>query len=330
MPLLSLSEARDLITETLERCGTSRSNAESVSSGLIAAECFGKRAHGISRLPSYALQSLSGKVDGTAEPHLERLTPSSLRIDASHGFSYPALDLAIEHLPSMAKEQGVAVAIIRRAHHCGVAGVWVDRLAQQGLVSLFFTNTPAAMPPIGGTKAVFGTNPIAFGLPRSDSPPMIIDLSLSKIARGRVMSAARKGEKLEEGIALDSTGAPTTDPQAALSGMMLPMGDIKGTMLALMVELLTGGLSGSNYAMESSSFFSPDGVAPSLGHLLIALDPQILGGDTILSRFEVLLDSLTSQSGVRLPGSNRFSIESSLAQRGIDIDNELFTEISNL
>ena len=228
MHSLHLDEARELITKTLERCRTSPQNAISVADALIAAELFGQSGHGLRRLPSYAAQSLSGKVDGMTTPKSDEVTQSVLRIDAQRGFAYPALDIAHSQLPKMAKEHGIALALIQHSHHCGVAGVQVERLAQQGLLSLFFTNTPSAMAPYNGNKAVFGTNPIAFGLPRADEPPLVIDLSLSKTARGHIMAAEQKGEKLEEGLALDSQGNPTTDPTEALSGTMLPLGDAKG------------------------------------------------------------------------------------------------------
>ena len=137
-----------------------------------------------------------------------------------------------------------------------------------------FVNTPGAMAPWGGSKAVFGTNPVAFACPLPGRAPLVIDLSLSKVARGNIMTAKQRGEKIPEGWALDEDGKPTTDPDAALRGTMVPMGDAKGTALALMVELLAAGLTGANFAAEASSYLDADG-APS-GHR--AADPGVRSG----------------------------------------------------
>jgi (2R)-3-sulfolactate dehydrogenase (NADP+) len=257
MAHLTLSQAHDLVTKTLQRCGTSASNADAVARALIAAESVGQAGHGLRRVPSYAAQALSGKVDGRATPTSCQARAGVLTVDACHGFAYPAVDLAVEWLTQTTPLQGIAVAGIKRSHHCGVAGVIVEKLADAGLVAMMFANTPAAMAPWGGRKALFGTNPIAFAAPRTDGQPaIVIDVSLSKVARGKIMAAGQRGEPIPEGWALDSKGQPTTDPQAALAGTMIPMGDAKGTALALMVELLAAGLVGAHFGHEASSFFT--------------------------------------------------------------------------
>ncbi|WP_277985020.1 Ldh family oxidoreductase [Salinicola tamaricis] len=161
---------------------------------------------------------------------------------------------------------------IGRSHHFGVAGEPVERLARAGLVAMAFSNAPSAMAPWGGKRPLYGTNPIAFATPRRDAEPLVIDLSLSKVARGKVMLAKKAGETIPEGWALDIEGRPTTDPEAAIAGSMVPAGDAKGASLALMVELLTAGLTGSHFGFQASSFFEPEGEAPSVGHLM-AFDP---------------------------------------------------------
>ena len=176
------------------------------------------------------------------------------------------------NLPSVTRANGVAVGAIRRSHHCGAAGHPVERLAEAGLVAMMFANTPSAIAPWGGSKAVFGTNPVAFACPYPGHAPIVVDLSLSKVARGNIMAAKQRGETIPEGWALDEDGKPTTDPDAALRGTMLPLGDAKGTALALMVELLAAGLTGSNFAAEASSFLDAKGSPPGTGQLIVAFD----------------------------------------------------------
>ena len=169
------------------------------------------------------------------------------------------------------------MALIHRSHHVGAAGRHVAALAERGLVALLLSNTPAAIAPWGGHTPLFGTDPIAFAAPRADAPPLVVDLALSQVARGRIVVAAREGHPLEDGWAVDREGRPTTDAAAALEGAMLPIGGAKGAALALMVELLTAGLAGARFGSEASSFLDGEGDPPGVGHLLLAVDPGPVG-----------------------------------------------------
>ncbi|MDB6177424.1 Ldh family oxidoreductase [Paracoccus sp. Z330] len=335
MPRLSLQQAHDLATDALMRCNTSRANAEAVARALIAAEAVGQAGHGLRRMPSYAAQSQSGKVDGHATPTRSVGRPGALRIDAGNGFAYPAMDMAVDWLVEAAAAQGIAIAGITHSHHCGVAGVTVERLADHGLVAMMFANAPAAMAPWGGRRALFGTDPIAFAAPRPNGKPaIVVDVSLSKVARGKIMAADQRGEQIPEGWALDGDGRDTTDPKAALAGTMIPMGDAKGTALALMVELLAAGLVGANFGHEASSFFTGEGAAPGVGQLILAIDPAAFAfGDApapALERFADLAAAVEGEQGARLPGARRVGLREAAVRDGIEVDDALLDQIRAL
>ena len=326
MPVLSLREAEELVVQALVRARTNDANARSVARALVAAEADGLKGHGLSRVPSYAAQAKAGKVDGFAVPTSVRARPGLLTIDAGNGFAFPALELAVAKLPEIVRAQGVAAADIFRSHHCGAAGHTVERLAQAGLVALMFANTPSAIAPWGGSKPVFGTNPVSFACPLAGREPLVIDLSLSKVARGNIVTAKQRGERIPEGWALDKHGKPTTDPDAALAGTMVPAGEAKGTALALMVELLAAGLTGANFAAEASSYLDAKGPPPGTGQLLIAFDPPAFGGDAI-SRFALLAASVEQQDGARLPGARRIASRKKAKSEGLNISEALLAEI---
>jgi (2R)-3-sulfolactate dehydrogenase (NADP+) len=328
MPTLAVAEAEDLVAMTLARCRTSADNARAVARALVAAEADGLKGHGLSRLPSYAAQAKVGKVDGFAVPEASRPRAGTALVDAKHGFAYPALALAETILPELAETAGIACAGITHSHHCGVAGHPVERLAEAGLVAMLFANTPAAIAPWGGAKAVFGTNPIAFACPLPGAPPVVVDLSLSKVARGNILAARQKGERIPEGWALDASGAPTTDPEAALAGTMLPLGDAKGTALALMVELLAAGLIGANYASEASSFLDAEGPPPDTGQLIIVFDPGAFPGG--MAHFGRLAAAIEAQPGARLPGSRRLALRVKAQRDGLAVSDALMREIAAL
>jgi (2R)-3-sulfolactate dehydrogenase (NADP+) len=327
---LSLSAARDLVAAALVANRTRDDNARSVADALVAAEADGIKGHGLSRVASYAGQSRSGKVDGFATPTLSASAPSVLIVDAARGFAFPAIDLAIARLPAVCRAQGVAVAAIRRSHHCGAAGLHVERLARAGVAALFFANTPQGIAPWGGRRGLFGTNPIAFAAPLAGRDPVVVDLSLSKVARGSLLLAKQKGEPIPEGWALDRDGKPTTDPDAAIKGTMVPMGDAKGTALALMVEMLAAGLIGAHFAYEASSFFDAEGPAPETGQLIIALSPEALGGAAVGERLSSLAAAIEAEPGARLPGVRRLHARRTAQERGLDVPQAVIEEIERL
>jgi (2R)-3-sulfolactate dehydrogenase (NADP+) len=292
----------------------------------VLAEADGLKGHGLSRVPMYAAQAKIGKVDGNAIPTLSRAKPALIAVDAAHGFAYPAIELAESALPGIARSEGVAAASIHRSHHCGAAGHPVERLAEAGLVALMFVNTPSAIAPWGGSTAVFGTNPVAFACPLPGRPPLVIDISLSKVARGNIMTAKQRGETIPEGWALDADGRPTTDPDAALAGTMVPMGEAKGTALALMVELLAAGLTGANFAAEASSYLDDKGTPPGTGQLIVAFHAAAFSSNAVV-RFGVLAQSIEAQQGARLPGARRLAARKKAQADGLTISDALMKEI---
>lgn len=328
--VLSLEEARGLVSGALSACGAAPANAASVARALVAAEADGQVGHGLSRVPSYAAQLRAGKVDGRAEPVVDRIAPAILRIDAGFGFAYPAFDRAIEELPPIARETGIALAAIVRSHHFGQAGAHCERLAEKGLVALTFGNTPKAIAPWGGRAPLLGTNPIAFAAPIPDGAPLVIDLALSRVARGRVLAAEKAGKPIPEGWAFDKQGNPTTDPAAALAGTMAPIGEAKGAALALMVEVMSAALLGAHFGLEASSFLDANGPPPNVGQSVIAIDPARVSGGAFDERMTTLAAAFAAEPGVRLPGSRRLQARAEAARDGLRIPAALLAEIRAL
>ena len=327
---LSLAEAETLVVAALRRNKVSDANARSVAVALVAAEAAGQSGHGLRRVPAYAGQAKVGKVDGFAQPQLSRPSPAVLRIDAGNGYAYPALDLAVAELPAVAREQGIALAAISRSHHAGVMGLTVERFADQGLVALMVANAPASMAPWGGKTPVFGTNPIAFAAPLPGDEPVVIDLALSKVARGKVMAARQQGASIPADWAFDREGRPTTDAEEALAGTMVPAGDVKGAALAFMVEILAAGLTGANYAFEASSLFDDKGAPPALGHTIIAINPEATSAVDTAQRLALLAGEITRDPNVRLPGRRGQSARRLALSEGIDVEDEVIASIKRL
>lgn len=323
MTRLTIEQAEARLTEIFAAAGASAANAASVAWALVMAEADGLKGHGLSRVPTYLAMLGSGKIDGQAVPIESRPKPGVLAIDACHGFAYPAIDLAVIEMPDMARAQGIVACPIRRSSHCGAAGLHVERLAQQGLVAMLFANTPGAIAPWGGSKPVFGTNPIAFAAPLAGREPVVIDMALSKVARGPIVAARQKGQAIPEGWALDVHGKPTTDAGAALAGTMVPLGDAKGATLAMMVEILAAALVGAHFGFQASSFIDAVGGPPDTGQLILAIDPHAMGGNWFDERMRALVHAIEAQEGTRLPGVRRLTLRAKARAEGIEMPEEM-------
>ena len=327
---LSITELKELCLQALVANRVSTENAREVVDALVSAEIDGQAGHGVSRIPSYVAQALSGKLDGYARPEVVFENESLVRIDAACGFAYPALSFCRKHLHEKAKKNGLAAAGIFRSHHSGQSGYHLEKLAEDGLVGILLTNSPKAIAPWKGHTPLFGTNPIAFATPRKNQQPLIIDLSLSKVARGKVVVAEQRGEKIPENWALDKQGKPTTNPSEALQGSMLPMGEEKGAALVLMVEIMASALVGGNFGFEADSFFDGEGKAPAIGQFMLALDPNVFSGGNFFQRLEELIAEIAKQDSTRLPGSKRFETRERARRYGLEIDSMLIDKITRL
>lgn len=315
---ITTDEALALATAALRAAGAAPAMAEATAAALVAAEAMGQGGHGLSRLAMYCAFLRNGRADGAALPAVVAERGGAVLISANHGLAYPALLLAEAELRARAKTHGIACAGITDSHHSGAMGLPVARLAGAGLVALAFTNSPAAMPVPGGRRPLLGTNPVAAAFPRRGAAPLVIDLALSAVARGRVMKAAQDGAPIPPGWALDAEGLPTTDAKAALGGAMLAMGGEKGAALALVVELLCVALTGAAFGFEADSFFSDEGNRPRLGHFLLAVDPGAMAGQAVfLDRIEALAAAALAEPGVRLPGARRQGLVDRAAVEGL-------------
>ena len=332
MATLTMAEARRRVAATLVAAGAGEAMADSTARALVLADAQGLGSHGLSRVGQYATHLKNGRVDGAAVPRVAKSRGATCIVDAGEGLAFPACELAVAEASARASEFGIGFAGVVRSHHAGVVVDHLRAAAAEGFVGTGFTNSPAAMPAAGGRHPVFGTNPVAAIFPRRAGPPLMIDLSLSEVARGKLMVAARAGQPIPAGWALDASGQPTTDARAGLAGSMLPLGaatSTKGAMLALMVELMVTALIGARFGYEASSFFVDEGNRPGLGQAFLVIDPGALAGsDSFLDRVEVLVAEMLVDDGVRLPGARREALLQAAERDGIVVADGVLATLS--
>jgi (2R)-3-sulfolactate dehydrogenase (NADP+) len=321
-----------LAQNALEKAGASPAMAGAAAQHLVRAEQHGLPTHGMSRVPFYCGFLRNGRTDGAARPKMASERAAVCLIDNCDGLPYESSEWAIGEVIQRARRNGIGFAGITNSAHVGVLGIHLLPVAREGMVGVAFTNSPAAIPAWGGRKALFGTDPVAFAFPRKSGDPLVIDLALTTVVRGKIMLAMQKGEKIPEGWALDRNGKPTTDPKEAIEhGSLFPIGGAKGAMLALAFELICAALTGAAIGTEADSFFSDKGNKPKIGHAFLAIDPGALAGhDRYFERVETVIATMLADEGVRLPGSRRFASEKKLRAEGIDVADDLLAEIEKL
>lgn len=329
---LPVARLRALAEAALRRAGASEAMAAATARGLVEAEMLGVASHGLSRVPQYCSFLRHGRAAGQAEPAVIARHGGTALIDAREGLAFPALDLALTEAEALARAQGIAFVGITNSHHAGALGLLAENLAGKGLVALALCNSPAAMAVPGGKRALMGTNPVAAAFPRAEgAAPFVIDLALSAVARGKIMTAAKAGAPIPLGWATDAAGAPTTDAEAALAGNMAPLGGDKGALLALVVELLCCALTGAAFGFEADSFFTEQGNRPRLGQAILAIDPgRLLGQAGFLARVEAMVAAMLDEPGVRLPGERRPRLRAAAERDGLVLPPALLAQIEAL
>jgi len=314
---------RQAVSSHFHNLGLVRAHAEEFAEVILEAELEGNLGHGLARVAQYTSQLQAGGLNAKPQMRLERSRPGVAVLHADRAPGPVAGLFAVRALAQMAREQGCATLAVRSAGHSGVLSAYVGRLAQQGLVALAFANTPPAIAP----GPVLGTNPIALGAP-AEPQPVIIDTSISVVARGKIIAAAKKGEPIPEGWALDKEGRPTTDAQAALEGALIPIGEGKGLALAVLVEILAGALAGEVLSPELPLPWMPPEQAAKPGLLLLALEPSAFGTG-YASRVAQLIQALKAVGG-RIPGSRRAALREKAMVEGVEVNKTLQAELAKL
>jgi (2R)-3-sulfolactate dehydrogenase (NADP+) len=262
------------------------------------------------RLPYYLDRLAAGGFRADARLRTVADRGALVTYDGGGGLGHWQVATAVDTAIERARIHGLAAVGVGDSGHCGALGVYLPEVLAAGQTGLIFSNGPAVMPAWGGNRPVLSTSPLAAGIPTAPHWT-IIDLATSAVARGTIAGYARRGAPLEAGWAFDAAGSATTDPRAALTGMLAPMAGAKGYALALLVELLTGGLVGPRPATEVADMFAPadDHRTQGIAHLVVTIDgPALDMSGTQALRLRHIADAVEAGGG-RLPGHGRRGID---------------------
>lgn len=318
---LSIDRLGEIVTGIFLRAGLTPLQARTVAGVIVAGERDGCKSHGIYRIEGCLGTIRAGKVDPKAEPEILDDGTGIVRVDAKGAFSPAAFAMGAPLLAERARKLGLAALVINSCTHFSALWPEIEVLTGEGLAALALCPSYATVAPAGGTRPLLGTNPFAFGWPRRDGPPYVFDFATSIAARGEIELHRRAGKPLPEGWALDRDGHPTTDPEAALEGAMLPFGTHKGSAISTMIELLGGALIGDLTSPEVLDYLGTTAYLPHHGELILAFDIERFAsgrpGDPH-ARAEALLDAIAGQ-GARLPSQRRFAAREVSRKQGITL-----------
>jgi LDH2 family malate/lactate/ureidoglycolate dehydrogenase len=252
--------------------GLAPADAAVVADDLVAADLEGIASHGVMLVPMYVDRMLAGSVSLRHEGDVVSERGGTLVIDAGHALGQLTARQAVRLAVERARQHGLAAVAVRNAFHFGTAGRYARMLADAGCVGIVMSNTRPLMPPPGGARAMVGNNPIAIAVPGAGEHPVEVDMALSATAMGKIRLAAAAGDSIPSDWAVDADGQPTTDPVAAIKGMLLPAAGPKGFGLAFMIDLLCGGLSDGAIGAEVKPLYGDPADPYRCCHFFLAID----------------------------------------------------------
>jgi (2R)-3-sulfolactate dehydrogenase (NADP+) len=295
------SIGRDELAVLCERAvlaaGGSREDAKVLARATVEAELVGNRAVGVGHLFDYLDGFRQGRIAVDAQPGVRRAAPAVIDVDAGHGLAQRAFQAAFPDFLEATHQSGLAALWVRDSYTCGELGYYARRVAEQGYIAVATANSPALMSIGGAPKRVLGTNPLAYGIPRPGTLPMVIDQASSSTAFVNIRRAADNGDSIPAGWALNAGGEQTEDATEALAGTLLPFGGHRGGNIALLVEILAT-LSGASFSLDAAPF-DTGSTSPGIGVFVLAIDPANFNGSA--DRLAKHLEDLRDGHQVRLP-----------------------------
>ena len=333
---MKTSKLKNIIKKIFVKNKLSNEHALICSEALINAELVGAPSHGLSRLKMYCDRIKKKVINPKPKIKIKKISQSISHVDANNSIGFVAADIAIKTAISNAKKTGLGLVAVKNSGHYGLSGYYAEQAVKKNLMVMVFTSAPPAVAPHGALKSLFGTNPICFGTPTGSKVPFILDTSISMINRGKIRVAAREGEKIPEGVALDKYGKPTTDPKKALEGVQLPIAGFRGSGLAWMVDILSGVFTGGNHAGRVKDPFTDFSGPQNIGHLFFVMKPNLFVGNNFNKRIKDNIKTIKKLPKVKgvdeilYPGQSKFKRYKDNLKKEIKVTKNILQDLKTL
>lgn len=327
---------RSYFSHVLENAGLPTESAKTVADSLVYANLRGTDSHGAIRLSIYVKRLKAGATNPDPEIRIIKESDATLLIDGDDGMGHVVSAKAMEMGIEKAKKAGTACIGVTRSTHFGVGAFYIQQGIKKDMATFVMSNAPATMAPWGGVQPFLGTNPYAFGIPAGKHDPIILDMATSVAARGKIIAAAQEGKEIPVGWAIDQNGRPTTDPQIALKGSLLPFGEHKGYAISLMVDVMSAMMTGASFGPHINELYGQFDKPQNLGHFFQLIDiKHFISIDIFKQRIDQMIDEIKlspKAAGVQeifLPGEIESRVEKERLREGINLSKEVYEDIKN-
>ena len=324
--IIASSQLHDFVRNIFLRNGLSEENAETAAYALVKANLRGVDSHGVARVPMYCERLRRGAAKPQPKIEVARVAPAVALIDADDGLGLIVGKKAMAEAICIAHEFGIGLVGVKGSGHYVMAALYILQAIEADCVGFAFTNASPALPVWGGRDKFFGTNPFAAGAPTDDIPAFVVDMACSIIARGMLKFAAQRGEPIPGGLALDRSGRPTTDGKEAFEGVVLPFGGVKGAALAMLMEVLSGVLTGAAFGGEVRNPFTGLDGPQGTGHFFLALKADLfMSLNEFKQRMQTLTERVKAQTlaegfeEIQIPGEPEQRTEKLRLKNGIPL-----------
>jgi LDH2 family malate/lactate/ureidoglycolate dehydrogenase len=328
---------KSYIHNILQQTGLSETDSRIVADSLVGANLRGVDSHGVTRLSVYVKRLKSGVVNPKPQVSILEESDSTLLLDGDDGMGQVvgkrAMDLGIRK----ARQHGAVYIGVKRSTHFGTGAYFVQQGVKENLITYAMSNAPSTMAPWGGIKPYIGTNPYAFGIPAGKYDPIILDMATSVVARGKIITAAQEGKEIPLGWAIDKEGQPTTNAQHALDGSVLPFGGPKGYAISLMIDIMSGVLTGAGFGPHINNIYGDYDKPQNVGHFFQLIDiSRFMAADIFKQRVDQMIEEIKSSpkaAGIQeilLPGEIEFNIERRRLAEGISLSKEVYEDIKQV
>lgn len=333
---LELEGYKQLLKHALKNSGIAPEDAEALFDNTYWNDMAGRYNHGIWRLRTYLKRYHLGLISSPSRYRFLSKSPSAALMDGNNGFGQSLGTFAIKEAMRMARETGVGAVGVKNSNHFGTCAYFNELAAREGMISIVTSNSIAKVTPFGGKTRIFGTNPLGFGVPKPNGS-ILIDFASSVTAGSTIIKARKMGTQLPEGILIDTDGNPVTDPNRLPQSVMLTFEGHKGYCIALIVEILSGVLTGAGMTTQTHSMFNDFEHPGNLGQFYLALDiSRFIPLPEFYERIEFLVDQLKKaeplnpEKPVKIPGEGRWEAWRKHLEHGFKFDEDIKSELELL
>ncbi|KYO68739.1 Ldh family oxidoreductase [Thermovenabulum gondwanense] len=333
--VIPVSKLREFLIELFKEVGLNNSHAGIVADSILCAELRGVKSHGLVRVSTYIERVEKKATNINAKIKTEKIKKATALINADHGFGQIAGFYGMKLAITLAKKYGVGLVGIKNSNHFGIASFYSMLALKHDMIGIVLTNSSPAIAPYGSSKPLLGTNPLSIAIPSKEEKPIILDMSTSVVARGKIRLAKLKNQKIPFGWALDSSGRDTDDPDLALKGSLVPIGGPKGSGLSLVIDILCGVLTNTCLTGEVKNVTDMTGPSKT-GHLFCAVNiADFIEKNVFKSNIDEIIRKIKSLPSINnlqifLPGEIENNLEEKSLREGINLDSNLIDELSRL